>query len=171
VLTGNSEPFTAGADITEMAEASTVALMQRGIYLLLLTDIAQFPMPLIAAVNGFALGGGYELALYADTIIAGKQSTFGFSKVRLGILPGEGGTQRLLRAVGKYRAMRWLMTGERTAEEAFAMGMLSRKCVQCGGIAPYRLYGTYMMHILHGIPPHEQLESSATPPWPVQAGT
>lgn len=125
VLTGSREAFAAGSDIAEMAEAGTVELMQRGIHLLL-RDIAQFPKPLIAAVNGFALGGGCELALHADIIIAGQQASFGFPEVRLGIMPGGGGTQRLLRAVGKYRAMRWLMTGERfSAEEALAMGLVS----------------------------------------------
>lgn len=125
VLTGSREAFAAGADIAEMAEADTVELMQRGIHLLL-RDITQFPKPLIAAVNGYALGGGCELALHADIIIAGKQASFGFPEVRLGIMPGGGGTQRLLRAVGKYRAMRWLMTGERfSAEEALAMGLVS----------------------------------------------
>ncbi len=125
VLTGSREAFAAGADIGEMAEAGTVELMQRDIHLLL-RDITQFPKPLIAAVNGFALGGGCELALHADIIIAGKQASFGFPEVRLGIMPGGGGTQRLLRAVGKYRAMRWLMTGERfSAEEALTMGLVS----------------------------------------------
>lgn len=125
ILTGGESVFAAGADVSEMAEAGTVEYMQRGIHLLL-RHIAQFPKPLIAAVNGYALGGGLELALHADIIVTGEKAKLGFPEVRLGIMPSGGGTQRLVRAVGKYRAMQLLMTGEPiSAQRAWDMGLVS----------------------------------------------
>lgn len=125
VLTGNEKAFAAGADITEMANASAIEMLQRGIHRLL-SPIASFPKPLIAAVNGYALGGGCELAMHADIIVAGKGARFGLPEVRLGIMPGGGGTQRLIRAVGKFKAMRMLLTGDLlSAEEAFTANLVS----------------------------------------------
>jgi enoyl-CoA hydratase/carnithine racemase len=125
VLTGNAKAFAAGADILEMADASAIEMLQRGINRLL-EPIAKFPKPLIAAVNGFALGGGSELAMHADIIIAGEGAKFGFPEVTLGVLPGGGGTQRLTRSVGKFRSMRWLLSGDFfSAAEALSMNMIS----------------------------------------------
>ncbi|MBF0268475.1 MAG: enoyl-CoA hydratase/isomerase family protein [Alphaproteobacteria bacterium] len=125
VVTGNAEAFAAGADLSEMAEAGAIDILQRQTHLLW-RAIAQCPKPMIAAVNGFALGGGCELAMHADIIIAGSSAQFGQPEVRVGIMPGAGGTQRLLRAVGKFKAMKMLLTGKPvSADEASAMGLVS----------------------------------------------
>ncbi|CAA6604503.1 enoyl-CoA hydratase-isomerase [Rhodospirillaceae bacterium LM-1] len=125
VVTGNADVFAAGADLAEMAEAGAIDILQRQTHLLW-RAIAQCPKPMIAAVNGFALGGGCELAMHADIIIAGSSAQFGQPEVRVGIMPGAGGTQRLLRAVGKFKAMKMLLTGKPvSAEEASAMGLVS----------------------------------------------
>lgn len=126
VVTGNTQAFAAGADVREMVDADAVEMMLRGTHRLW-QAIADFSKPIIAAVNGFALGGGCELALHADIIIAGESAKFGQPEVRVGIMPGAGGTQRLLRAIGRYRAMLLLLTGEMVeAREAQAMGLVSR---------------------------------------------
>ncbi len=125
VVTGNADAFAAGADLSEMAEAGAIDILQRQTHLLW-RAIAQCPKPMIAAVNGFALGGGCELAMHADIIIAGSSAQFGQPEVRVGIMPGAGGTQRLLRAVGKFKAMKMLLTGKPvSADEASAMGLVS----------------------------------------------
>lgn len=126
VLTGNGETFAAGADIKAMAEAHPVELMLRRNHEQWQV-IARCPKPIIAAVNGFALGGGCELAMHADIIVAGENATFGQPEVRVGIMPGAGGTQRLTRAVGKFKAMLICMTGQTfTGREAFEMGLASK---------------------------------------------
>lgn len=125
VLTGNDKAFAAGADIKEMAGASTIDMLQRNT-LKLWRSIAACPKPVIAAVNGFALGGGCELAMTCDIIIAGESAKFGQPEVKIGIIPGGGGTQRLARAVGKFKAMRYLLTGDIFgAREAYEMGLVS----------------------------------------------
>lgn len=111
VLTGGDEVFAAGADVKEMAERDAIAI-HRDDRPAHWRRIAEFPKPLIAAVNGYALGGGCELALHADIIIAGAAAQFGLPEINLGIIPGAGGTQRLTRAVGKSLAMKMILSGE-----------------------------------------------------------
>lgn len=125
VITGNEKAFVAGADLKEMSDQSTVEMT-----LALVRErwrvITGCPKPVIAAVNGFALGGGCELAMHADIIIAGEGAKFGQPEVRVGIMAGGGGTQRLARAVGKFKAMKMLLTGEPiSGVEAFEMGLAS----------------------------------------------
>ncbi|MCA1975032.1 MAG: enoyl-CoA hydratase/isomerase family protein [Caenispirillum sp.] len=123
VLTGGPDVFAAGADIKAMAEASPTDMMLRASERLW-APVKDFPKPLVAAVNGWALGGGCELAMHADVIVAGEGAKFGQPEIKVGIMPGAGGTQRLVRAVGKFKAMKILLTGEPvTAAEAEAMGL------------------------------------------------
>jgi len=125
VLTGNEKSFAAGADIKEMADASTIDMLLRGTQKMWRT-IYGCPKPVIAAVNGFALGGGCELAMTCDIIIAGESAKFGQPEVKIGIIPGGGGTQRFPRTVGKYKAMRYVLTGDLFgAKEAFDMNLIS----------------------------------------------
>jgi len=125
IITGSDTVFAAGADITEMAGAGPVEVMARNVqqYYRAITDC---PKPVIAAIEGFALGGGLELALCADIIIAGEGAKLGLPEVKLGILAGGGGTQKLARLVGLKRAMLLLLTGRMFgAAEAVAMGVAS----------------------------------------------
>ena len=125
VLTGGETVFVAGADVREFATASTLDMYQRHNEQFW-EPIARCPKPVIAAVNGFALGGGCELAMHCDIIIAGETACFGQPEVKLGLMPGAGGTQRLVRAVGKFQAMRMLMTGCMVkAPEALRIGLVS----------------------------------------------
>ncbi len=125
ILTGGEKVFAAGADIRDMAGRTAVEIMLRRSELLW-EPIASCPKPVVAAVNGYALGGGCELAMHADIIIAGEGASFGQPEVRIGIMPGAGGTQRLTRAAGKFRAMKMLLTGEPVkASDALAMGLVS----------------------------------------------
>lgn len=111
VISGSTKAFAAGADIAEMAERDLVGMLNdpRQLYW---QQIGSFRKPVIAAVNGFCLGGGCELAMHADIIIAGSDARFGQPEINLGIMPGAGGTQRLLRAVGKSLAAQMVLTGE-----------------------------------------------------------
>jgi enoyl-CoA hydratase/carnithine racemase len=125
IVTGSDQAFAAGADIGEMAEAGPVEVMSRNVqkYWRAIMDC---PKPLIAAVEGFALGGGLELALCADIIVAGEGAKLGLPEVKVGILPGGGGTQKLARLVGRHRAMLLIMTGKMFgAAEALSMGVVS----------------------------------------------
>ena len=125
VITGSRKAFAAGADIKEMAERDLVGILNDP-RLAHWQRIAGFRKPLIAAVNGFALGGGCELAMHADIIIAGEDAQFGQPEINLGIMPGAGGTQRLLRAVGKSLATQMVLTGEAiTARQAQQAGLVS----------------------------------------------
>lgn len=126
ILTGGESVFAAGADLKELAAAQTTDMYLRH------TErywqaIAHYPKPVIAAVNGYALGGGCELAMHADIIIAGESAQFGQPEVKVGIMPGAGGTQRLFRAVGKFHAMRMILTGCLvSAQEAYQMGLVTQ---------------------------------------------
>ena len=111
VITGSRKAFAAGADINEMAERDLVGILNDP-RLAAWQRITAFSKPLIAAINGYALGGGCELAMHADILIAGSDARFGQPEINLGIMPGAGGTQRLLRAVGKSLAMQMVLTGE-----------------------------------------------------------
>ena len=125
VLTGGEQVFVAGADVKEFATASPSEMYLRRNERFW-EPIANCPKPVIAAVNGFALGGGRELAMHCDIIVAGESSQFGQPEVKIGLMPGAGGTQRLVRAVGKFQAMRMLMTGCMVpASEALSMGLVS----------------------------------------------
>jgi enoyl-CoA hydratase len=126
VLTGGPRVFAAGADIGDMAERSPVEQLQRdqtGRW----AAIAAFSKPLIAAVNGYALGGGCELALMCDLIIAGDSARFGQPEINLGIIAGAGGTQRWPRTVGKYVAMEINLGGApMPAQRAHQLGLVNR---------------------------------------------
>ncbi|MDO8713484.1 MAG: enoyl-CoA hydratase-related protein [Polynucleobacter sp.] len=125
VITGSAEVFAAGADLKEIVDSNSIEMMQRRV-LYFWKTIAGCAKPIIAAVNGVALGGGCELALNADIIVAGESANFGQTEVNVGVMPGGGATQRLVRAIGKYRAMKMLLTGEIIrAPEALAMGFVS----------------------------------------------
>jgi enoyl-CoA hydratase/carnithine racemase len=125
VLAGSDKVFAAGADIKAMADAGAAEMMLRAGEVFW-TAMRSFPKPLIAAVNGWALGGGCELAMVADIIVAGESAKFGQPEIKVGVIPGAGGTQRLTRAVGKFKAMKMLLTGDPvTAREAEAMGLVS----------------------------------------------
>lgn len=126
VLTGNEQAFAAGADIADMSRIDAIEMYHRHTERLW-AAVGECPVPVIAAINGFALGGGLELAMHADIIVAGKSAQLGQPEVKVGIMPGAGGTQRLTRAVGKFRAMLMCLTGEIiSAQEAFEMGLISR---------------------------------------------
>ncbi len=125
VLTGNERAFAAGADIGEF-QGKTPVDMLTSYRFRQWRVVKEFPKPLIAAVNGYCLGGGNELAMHCDMIIAGENARFGQPEINLGIMPGAGGTQRLTRAVGKFRAMEIILTGDfLTAHEAHAAGLVN----------------------------------------------
>lgn len=126
VLTGSDKAFAAGADIKEMS-GRDFASVQRDDMLSTWQNVKSIKKPIIAAVNGFALGGGCELAMMCDIILAGDKAMFGQPEVLIGTVPGAGGSQRLIRAVGKSKAMEWVLTGRRfTAQEAEKAGLVSR---------------------------------------------
>jgi enoyl-CoA hydratase/carnithine racemase len=125
IITGSDTVFAAGADISQMAEADPVEIMARNLQKYWRT-IMDCPKPVIAAIEGFALGGGLELALCADIIVAGDGARLGLPEVKIGILPGGGGTQKLARLIGSKRAMLLLLTGKMFgAAEALSMGVIS----------------------------------------------
>ncbi len=126
ILTGNARAFAAGADIQVMANASPLDILRRNT-LQYWQRIQAIEKPLIAAVSGFAFGGGCELAMSCDLIVASETARFGQPEIKVGIMPGAGGTQRLTKAVGPYRAMEMILTGEPiTAQEALAYGLVNR---------------------------------------------
>lgn len=133
VLTGSDRAFAAGADIKEMAEASIVDMYERN-NLARWERIKRVRKPIIAAVSGFCLGGGCELAMHCDMIVAAEGAQFGQPEINIGVIPGAGGTQRLSKAVGKYRAMELILTGRFfSAQEAYDAGLVTK-------VVPNELY-------------------------------
>jgi enoyl-CoA hydratase len=127
VLTGSDKAFAAGADIPELARHDFVSAYRTELITRNWETIRRVRKPVIAAVAGFALGGGCELAMMCDTIIAADNARFGQPEIKLGIIPGAGGTQRLPRAVGKAKAMDMVLTGRMMdAAEAERTGLVSR---------------------------------------------
>ena len=126
VITGSGErAFAAGADIRELSTQSAASLTE-GHRFDTWDRIAEIGLPLIAAVRGFALGGGCELAMVCDMIVAAEDAQFGQPEIRIGVMPGAGGTQRLTRAIGKARAMEVILTGRQlSAREAFEAGLVT----------------------------------------------
>lgn len=126
VVTGNERAFAAGADIGEMASASPIDML-RGNRIAQWDRVRRISKPVIAAVAGWCLGGGCELAMALDLIIAAESAKFGQPEINLGVIPGAGGTQRLTRAVGKGTAMEMILTGEPIdAREAHRLGLVAR---------------------------------------------
>ena len=126
LLSGNGQAFSAGADIDEMAEEGAVEMELRNQF----ADwdrLSLIKKPIIGAVKGYVLGGGFELALSCDLLIAGSDTRFSFPEVTLGVMPGAGGTQRLTKLVGKTKALEWILTAERIdAETALRYGIINR---------------------------------------------
>lgn len=126
VIAGNERVFAAGADIKEMADASAVEMLLRDT-VSQFDRIRQVKKPVIAAVSGWCLGGGCELAMSCDMIIASESARFGQPEITIGVIPGAGGTQRLTRAVGKAIAMEMVLNNRTlTAQEALQMGLVNR---------------------------------------------
>jgi enoyl-CoA hydratase len=127
VLTGSDRAFCAGADVKEMAGMSSAEISAADHLRPVWERAASFRKPLIAALSGYALGGGLELALCCDIVVASEGTKLGQPEINIGIIPGGGGTQRLARAVGKYKAMEMILTGLMiSAEEAKALGLVNR---------------------------------------------
>ncbi len=126
LLAGDQRAFAAGADINEMADATMIEMHHRNMFGRW-DRIKKIRKPIVAAVSGYALGGGCELMMCCDIVVASETARFGQPEVNLAIIPGAGGTQRLTRAIGKARAMDLILTGRMiTADEALAMGLVSR---------------------------------------------
>lgn len=133
VLSGNERAFAAGADIKQMSDKTAIDMFlidQFNTW----DQIRKFRKPLIAAVSGFALGGGCELAMTCDMIIASESARFGQPEIKIGVMPGAGGTQRLTKAIGKARAMEMVLTGDMMdAKEALQHGLVNK-------VVPEELY-------------------------------
>lgn len=126
VVTGDEKAFAAGADIKEMAESSSVDMLLED-RIGLWDRVRQIRLPIIAAVSGWCLGGGNELAMACDMIVASESARFGQPEINLGVIPGAGGTQRLTRAVGKSLAMEMILNGRQlSAVEAERAGLVNR---------------------------------------------
>ena len=126
VVTGSDKAFAAGADIKQMAQASVVEMIDSP-FIGYWDKLGRIAKPIVAAVSGWCLGGGCELAMACDLIVAAESAVFGQPEINLGIIPGAGGTQRLTRAVGKSVAMDMVLTGRRlSAEEALQYGLVAR---------------------------------------------
>lgn len=126
VITGNQRAFAAGADIKEMAGATAVEMLLRD-NIKRWERVRKIKKPIVAAVSGYCLGGGCELAMTCDLIVASESAQFGQPEINLGVIPGAGGTQRLTRAIGKSKAMEIILTGRTlTAREAEQAGLVAR---------------------------------------------
>jgi enoyl-CoA hydratase/carnithine racemase len=135
VITGAGGAFVAGTDVAEMQSLTPIEHALR-VTDRMFTTLSNCRTPLIAAVEGYALGGGCELAMCCDIIVASDSARFGQPEIRLGVIPGAGGTQRLLRAVGRYQTMRLLLTGESVdATEAKLMGLVSELTPEGGALS------------------------------------
>lgn len=126
VLAGSEKVFAAGADLAEIAHAGAIDMVLRATTKMW-SAIARLGTPMIAAVRGLAFGGGFELALHADLIVVGESTRLGLPEIKVGLMPGAGGTQRLLRLLGRQRTLMLLLTGDAlTAQEALAAGIVNR---------------------------------------------
>ena len=144
VITGSDKAFAAGADIKQMATASMVEMMDSP-FIGYWDALRQVRKPVIAAVSGWCLGGGCELALACDTIIASETARFGQPEINLGVIPGAGGTQRLTRAVGKAIAMDVILSDRKlSADEALRFGLVSR-------VAPLESYMALALEVAAAI--------------------
>jgi len=133
IITGNERAFAAGADIKQMAGKTAIDMLNIDQFSTW-DQIRKTKKPVIAAVSGFALGGGCELAMTCDMIVASETAIFGQPEIKIGVMPGAGGTQRLTRAIGKAKAMEMVLTGKfMTANEADEHGLINR-------IVPVELY-------------------------------
>lgn len=131
VICGSDDVFAAGADIKMLSEVDLNGAIELGRGRSVFEAVASCRTPVIAGVAGFALGGGFELVLACDMVVASDQAEFGFPEVTLGILPGGGGTQRLTRVAGKQRAMELILTGRRIeAREALKLGVVTELAKQ-----------------------------------------
>lgn len=155
VLTGSDKAFAAGADIKAMATASPIDLMRMDLF----KDWEQVPAtrkPVIAAVSGFVLGGGCELMMMCDLVVASDTTKLGQPEINLGVIPGAGGTQRLTRIIGKHRAMELVLTGRQiTAQEALSWGLVNK-------VVPLELYLEEAKKLA--------AEIASKAPWAVRAG-
>jgi enoyl-CoA hydratase len=126
IITGNDQAFAAGADIKQMADKSAIDMLMIDQFTTW-DQIRRTKKPIIAAISGFALGGGCELAMTCDMIIASETAKFGQPEIKLGVMPGAGGTQRLTKAIGKVKAMELVLTGRFiSAEEALRYGLINK---------------------------------------------
>lgn len=133
IITGNDHAFAAGADIKQMAGKSAVDMLTMDQFSTW-DQIRKTKKPVIAAVSGFCLGGGCELAMTCDMIIASETARFGQPEIKIGVMPGAGGTQRLARAIGKVKTMEMVLTGKFiSAEEALKLGLINK-------VAPVEMY-------------------------------
>ena len=127
VIAGSERAFSAGADIHEMANMTAVQMTMTGHFFPLWDKVGRYPKPIVGALSGYVLGGGLELAMTLDVLVASETTQLGQPEIDIGVMPGGGGTQRLTRAVGKAKAMEMILTGKRIgAEEAKTLGLVSR---------------------------------------------